>query len=227
MADTSLAFAFVIALFARSTEKLLPKNHWFCPGSLIEAGGDCVIVRIEKVSAKGMMTEGEAPINRTFCFVSLQTSGREPLFVEHHEFKQVIEKAWTSALQEQPDVESGEYNLNSVSLYALIRVDREPGEALTYLRKVIDEIREATQTAWEEYVTEQGIERAPLLWGETFELRMIDQERELKSLRDFIVQKMLGGEELSNLGFDDSGDNLMGEGFEEDVPGSDAAEFEE
>ena len=150
-----------------------------------------------------MKTEGESPAKRTYCFVSLQTSGREPLFAEHQEFKQVVENAWAVAFLEHADVESSEYNLNSVSLYAMVPVEREPSEAVEYLGSILENIREVTQAAWEVYVTQHEIQRAPMLWGESYELRVIENERELSSLRDFIVQKMLGGKELSDLGLEE------------------------
>ncbi len=162
-----------------------------------------------------MKTEGEIPAKRTYCFVSLQTSGREPLFEKHEAFREVVDNAWAVAFRKHADVESGEYNLNSVSLYALVPVARESGEAVAYLSGILDGIRETTQAAWEKYVSEQDIPRAPLLWGETFELRVIDNKQELGSLRDFIVQKMLGGKELSDLGLEDFEEEDLGlEDFE-------------
>ncbi len=150
-----------------------------------------------------MNIEGELPAKRTYCFVSMQTSGRKPLFEQHETFRQVVESAWAIAFSKHTDVAPGEYNLNSVGLYALVPVDREAGEAIPYLSGVLSSIREATQTAWKEYVSQQGIRQGPLLWKETFELRIIENKREISSLRDFIVQKMLGGKELSDLGLED------------------------
>ena len=118
----------------------------------------------------------------------------------------MVENTWLMLLGEQADIGSGEYNLNSVSLYAMIEVLQAPEAALASLQEVVDRIREVTQTIWEEYTADQGIEDEPTLWGPQFELRTINDEQELKSLRDFIVQKMLGGEELSDLGVEDTGE---------------------
>ena len=73
---------------------------------------------------------------------------------------------------------------------------------------MIDRVREYTQAAWELYLADQKLSASPQLWGDQYELRVIEDKHEIKSLRDFIVQKMLGGEELSDLGLDDLEDDL-------------------
>lgn len=147
-----------------------------------------------------MEIEGEKEEKGTYFFAALWAMDRQPLFADHCGFREIIENQWRLETERHASIRAWEYNLNSVSLYVLIEV---PGMGETAgaveVARIINAYRELIEVQWQTYREVEEISIPLKLWDETYELRVIDRETELESLRDFIVQKMLGGSELSEL----------------------------
>lgn len=147
-----------------------------------------------------MQIEGEKEGVSTYFFAALWARNRQPLFAEHDSFRQTAETLWRFETSQQNGVKAWEYNLNSVSLYVLLEapgLEAKAGAAV--VTEVIAQYRARVEAEWKSHREAKGIDGPEQLWDENYELRMIDPETELESLRDFIVQKMMGGSELSEL----------------------------
>lgn len=122
-------------------------------------------------------------------FASLRVHGREAIFEQHPPLKVLVERLWRECLAESSGAVAGEYYLNGRSLHALFAppsgADSE-GDAAAILMR----FKERTESEWAgfEYCTGNP------LWEEAHGLRPIRQRHDLESLREFIVQKMLGGQ---------------------------------
>jgi|GEM_PF-5247060 len=147
-----------------------------------------------------MQIEGEKEGVSTYFFAALWARNKQPLFADHGSFRQTAENLWRFETSQQNGVKAWEYNLNSVSLYVLLEAPGLGAEAgANMVREVIGQYRARIEAEWKSYREAESIETLEQLWDEHYELRMIDPETELESLRDFIVQKMMGGSELSEL----------------------------
>lgn len=127
-------------------------------------------------------------IKPVYYFVTLETEGKVPRFREVT-LKTAVERKWVGVMRLYDHMVAEEYVVEADSLYALAEIRPGQQSAETVLEKAVAYFISLTQ--------DQGPEESPL-WSPHFKIRRISDEEELRSLREFIVQKMLGGEELSD-----------------------------
>ncbi|MEM1000532.1 MAG: hypothetical protein AAGN35_25995 [Bacteroidota bacterium] len=124
----------------------------------------------------------------TYYFVTLETRDRGVDFRDAA-FRTQVELHWAAVMRRQPDLIGEEYAVNDHALHGLVRVTG-PGDALEMLHAATQAFLDLTRADW------TGVGDP---WSASHKFRRIANEQELRSLRDFIMQKMLGGEELSGL----------------------------
>lgn len=148
----------------------------------------------------------EMPPGKQYFFVTLHARQKQSTFQQYPEFKNRIEELWAEVMRLYQRIDAAAYNVNSVSLHALLEITASrPGDEKVpeLLGKAIGSYRTLAQSEWERYWKKQEQEPPAELWEPRFEVREIHEQDELESLREFIVQKMLGGEELSDLGLEE------------------------
>ena len=163
--------------------------------------------KTENMNSKGVLQPGKA------CFfVTLRAQGKEGVFDAHPDWKTYVEGLWRQVRDALAAVDGAEFNVNGRSLHAVAFVSLDAVEdARTVLWAALEAFREGSEKEWQAYLKGRELEGMEMLWEKEIELREIEGQEELESLREFIVQKMLGGEELSDLGLDDEEDD--GESF--------------
>jgi len=127
-------------------------------------------------------------------FVTLTSQGPKGLFDRHPSIKEMVEESWTRVMRRYPHLDAAQYTVNGTRLHALVQVQAPEASAETDLRTALAAYQEATEAAWSGYRTESKVKQPAQLWEETIEVRRVRDRDELQSLREFIVQKMLGGE---------------------------------
>jgi hypothetical protein len=138
------------------------------------------------------MSKQRDDTHEVYYFVTLETWEREDHFRDDA-FRTQVEVHWAGVMRSQPALAGEEYAVNDHALHALVLV-RGPGDALEQLNAATGAFMALTLEDW------RGEGE---LWSPSHKFRRIEDEQELRSLRDFIVQKMLGGKELSELEDDD------------------------
>lgn len=147
-----------------------------------------------------MLKEGNDK-KETYYFVTLETRERKDWFVDDG-FRTRVEQCWVEVMREQSKsdnywINAEEYAVNDHALHALILIKTgEEPEVLELLQKATATFMGLTRKDWEEGFRQEGKEQ---LWSRSHKFRLIEDEGELRSLREFIVQKMLGGEEINDL----------------------------
>lgn len=160
------------------------------------------------MSAKRSITDfdGGMPSGKRYFFVTLHAFNKQDTFHTHPVFKTRAEELWGEVMRLYQRIDGAAFNVNSVSLHALMEIDvqvKEGESAPELLGKAIGSYRTLAESEWTRHCKVNELEQLNDLWEPRFEVREIQNSDELESLRDFIVQKMLGGEELTDLGVDD------------------------
>jgi hypothetical protein len=124
-----------------------------------------------------------------YYFVSLEARGKAPVFKDAF-FKTKVERRWTANMHLYPQAKATEFVVNDNALHAIIVVTNDVLAQEELLHTLIKSFQTAVQDDWK-----GGGE----LWSPKPKVRGVTNQDELRSLRDFIVQKMLGGKELSRL----------------------------
>lgn len=137
-------------------------------------------------------------------FVTLHSAGEPGAFEAHPDWRSYVEALWRRVMADFPEIDGAEFNVNGRSLHALLFVSRKADvEARNLLETALEAFRGASEGEWAAYLEGRDLEQEGALWEGEAELREIEQGEELAKLREFLVQKMLGGEELSDLGLED------------------------
>jgi hypothetical protein len=116
----------------------------------------------------------------TWYFVTLETQSKAPL-LDNVVLRTRVEQSWAAAMRGPDPLYSAEFAVNSRALHALVRVQAGPRPPEEVLAEGLDA-----------FMAMEG----PALWSPQPRLRRLRDAGELRDLRDFIVQKMLGGEEF-------------------------------
>lgn len=124
-----------------------------------------------------------------YFFISIEAKGKAPVFRESS-FKTRVERRWMANMEDFPQAKAPEFVVNDMVLHAIIVMST----SVSAPEEVLDEICRTFQASvLEDWQGESE------LWNPKPKVRPITKQSELRSLRDFIVQKMLGGKELSRL----------------------------
>jgi hypothetical protein len=124
-----------------------------------------------------------------YYFISLETKSKAPVFKDAF-FKTVVERRWTAHLHPYPHTRIHEFVVNDSALHAILHMTPEVRAPEQQLDEIITTFQAALLADWKE----DGE-----LWNPKPKIRRINTQEDLRSLRGFIVQKMLGGKELSRL----------------------------
>lgn len=123
-----------------------------------------------------------------YFFVSLEAKGKAPVFRDAF-FKTKVERRWTALMTTYPHTTANEFVVNDNAVHAMIVMTHEVKAPEDQLAEMLSSFQQVVLEDW------KGGE----LWNPVPKIRRIVKKDELNSLRDFIVQKMLGGKELSRL----------------------------
>jgi hypothetical protein len=124
-----------------------------------------------------------------YFFVSIEAKGKAPVLRESS-FKTKVELRWTAALSQYPQTSCAEFVVNDNALHAVVAIANDAAEPEKRLEELLQHFQAQASLDWK---------GGGPLWNPTPKVRRITKQDELDSLRDFIVQKMLGGKELSQL----------------------------
>ena len=105
-------------------------------------------------------------------------------------FKTKVERCWTAHLHAYARTRIAEFVVNDNAIHAIILMTQELRAPKQQLDEILTTFQAAVLADWK-----GGGE----LWNLKPKVRRINTQDELRSLRGFIVQKMLGGKELSRL----------------------------
>ena len=148
-----------------------------------------------------MDRKGEPGSGTLNFFVTLPGRGRKGLFERHPVVKATVETLWPQVMRAHPQLDAANYNVNGSRLHALVQVQAGP-EAAEAGRALLDAalaaFQEISESAWQDYRQSEGVRSPAQLWDPAVEVRPVRDADEFLSLREFMVQKMLGGE-LSDL----------------------------
>lgn len=122
-----------------------------------------------------------------YFFVSLEAKGKAPVFRDAF-FKTKVERRWTALMTTYHNAAANEFVVNDNAVHAMILMTPEVLDPEQQLAEMLLKFQQIVLEDWK-----QGDE----LWNPVPKVRRITNKAELNSLRDFIVQKMLGGKELS------------------------------
>lgn len=121
--------------------------------------------------------------------MSLEAKGKAPVFRDAF-FKTKVERRWTAHMAQYPHTSANEFVVNDNAVHGLIVILPEVSDPDALLAEMLSRFQQVVLEDWQ-----AGGE----LWNPVPKVRRITKTEELNSLRDFIVQKMLGGKELSRL----------------------------
>jgi hypothetical protein len=124
-----------------------------------------------------------------YFFVSLEAKGKAPVFRDAF-FKTKVERRWTALTATYPYTTANEFVVNDNAVHAMVILTADVQDPQAQLEEMLKSFQQVVLEDWK-----QGAE----LWNPLPKIRRITKKDELSSLRDFIVQKMLGGKELSRL----------------------------
>lgn len=124
-----------------------------------------------------------------YFFISLEAKGKATVFKDAF-FKTKVERRWTAHLHAYPHTSISEFVVNDNALHAIIHMTPEVRAPEQRLDEILTTFQEAVLADW------KGDGE---LWNPKPKIRRIHTQDELRNLRGFIVQKMLGGKELSRL----------------------------
>lgn len=124
-----------------------------------------------------------------YYFISLEAKGKAPVFKDAF-FKTKVELRWTANMQFYPEAKATEFVVNDSALHAIIVVTHDVAAQEDLLDALFKRFQTTVQADWK---------GRGELWNPEPKVRRITDPDDLRSLRDFIVQKMLGGKELSRL----------------------------
>ncbi len=124
-----------------------------------------------------------------YFFVSLEAKGKAPVFRDAF-FKTKVERRWTAHMASYPHTSANEFVVNDNAVHGLIVMTPEVKNPEQQLEEMLGRFQQIVLEDWHADGT---------LWNPVPKVRRITKNDELNSLRDFIVQKMLGGKELSRL----------------------------
>jgi hypothetical protein len=150
------------------------------------------------------MSKGQNEKSETYYFVTLETKGRKDWFVDDG-FRTRVERRWVEVMRGQAESDSyrinaEEYAVNDHALHALIVITIGEGmDEMELLHRATNAFMDLTRKDWEADFRQEGELGQEDIWADSHKFRCIEKDTELRSLRDFIVQKMLGGEEINDL----------------------------
>ena len=124
-----------------------------------------------------------------YFFISLEAKGKAPVFKDAF-FKTKVERRWTANMHLYPQANATEFVVNDHALHAMIVIAQQVSAPQKLLEQLLTTFQDTVQADWKG----EGE-----LWNPSPRIRQISNPDELRGLRDFIVQKMLGGKELSRL----------------------------
>jgi hypothetical protein len=125
-------------------------------------------------------------------FVSLETKGRSPVFRDAF-FKTKVERRWMMLLTQYPHISADEFVVNDHIFHAMVIMTPDVEHPERQLQELIAQFQAIVLEDWK---------LGDVLWNPIPKIRRITRKDERDSLRDFIVQKMLGGRDRSLL-YDD------------------------
>lgn len=124
-----------------------------------------------------------------YFFISIEARGKAAVFRDAF-FKTKVERRWTEIVSGFPKTSGKEYVVNDRVVHAIVHFLPDAEEIETMLDKIIAQFKARVTVDWKG----EGE-----LWSPNPKIRKINTPDELRSLRGFIVQKMLGGKELTLL----------------------------
>lgn len=143
--------------------------------------------------------KGELPSGKWAFFVTLNSQGRPGLFEQFETLHSDTERLWLQVMRQFPQIEGKDFNVNGQRLHALVTVGHPQAEtAARQLQDAITQFLELTQKNWEQFRSSRTQKLPQELWDSKREIRAIKNATEFDNLSEFIVQKMLGGDLLSN-----------------------------
>ncbi len=124
-----------------------------------------------------------------YFFISIEARGKAAVF-RNAFFKTKVERRWTEIISGFPNTSGKEYVVNDRVVHAIVHFLPEAEDIETNLDTIIKRFKLRVMIDWKG----EGE-----LWSPKPKIRQINTPDELRSLRGFIVQKMLGGKELTRL----------------------------
>lgn len=124
-----------------------------------------------------------------YFFISIEAKGKAAVFRDAF-FKTRVERRWTEIVSGYPKTNGKEYVVNDRVVHAIVHFLPEVTETEKVLDEIIEKFKACVTIDWKG----EGE-----LWSPQAKIRKINTKDELRSLRGFIVQKMLGGKELTRL----------------------------
>ena len=139
------------------------------------------------------MTKGKNDMEIRHYFITLKLREKCTAFLDPI-FRTQVELHWAAVMQQDDALENVEYVVNDVAIHALLALPPTHPDAHGILLHAMRKFMALACASW----SGKGE-----LWANNYKIRPIKDADELHSLHDFIVQKMLGGKELSDLGEED------------------------
>ena len=129
----------------------------------------------------------------THYFFTIRTIGRKPLLGRYKGLEQIAEQGWKQLFDNPQPLDSKDFSTRRDSLSALITAPAEAENVEEAIEARVEAFREGTQQSWEAFAEARELPFEGEIWQDSYELRLIRSEEELKEIKEYILQNLLGG----------------------------------